>query len=172
MSRTGRVTAGELAPYRRNVRILVWMQGLRMFHITVPVLAPFLLANGLPKGDIFLLEGAFALVLMLWDAPSGYVADLWGRRRCLLAGDALQLSAMLLFATGHEFTTFLVAEVLSAISYGLVSGSDAALLYDSLAVQGRAGEYQRLESIAIVRGRLGEGLASIVAAALLWRSAP
>lgn len=156
----------------RNIRLLIWMQGLRMLLIVAPVYGPFFLANGLPKGDLFLLQGVFAFSLVVWEVPTGYLADRWGRRRCLALGDVLYTVAMLLFVMGHGFWPFCLAQMFSALGHGLVSGADSALLYDSLKARGRLEDYQRLESQAVFRGRMGEAVGAMIAAGFLFLAMP
>ncbi len=160
------------ARFDRNIRLLVWMQGLRMLYIVAPIYGPFFLANDLPKGDLFLLQGIFAFTMVLWEVPSGYLADRWGRRRCLALGDTLYVIAMLIFVMGHSFAPFFIAQMFSATSHGFVSGADSALLYDSLKARGREEEYQKLESRGVFRGRMGEAVGSLLASGFLFLSAP
>ncbi len=158
--------------FDRNIRLLIAMQGLRMLNMVDPIYGPFFLANGLPKGDLFLLQSVVAVVMVLWEIPSGYLADRWGRRRCIVLGDTFYVAAMLIFVFGHSFLPFCVAQAFLALGAGLVSGADTALLYDTLDVKDKVKEYQTLESRGIFRGRMGEAIGSLIASCFLFLGIP
>ena len=54
--------------------------------VLVPVAVPFFQSKGLTMRDVFTLQALFAGVVLLAEVPSGYMADLFGRRRVLLVG--------------------------------------------------------------------------------------
>ena len=45
----------------------------------MPILIPFLNAKGMSMEQVFQLQAAFALAVLVFEVPSGYIADLWGR---------------------------------------------------------------------------------------------
>ncbi len=51
--------------------------------LIVPVLVPFFQPKGLDLAEIFYLQAVYAAVIVLLEAPSGYFADVMGRRLAL-----------------------------------------------------------------------------------------
>ncbi len=99
--------------------------------------------------QIFLLQAVFAVVVLVMEIPSGYAADLLGRRITLLVGSVFIAlgHTMLLFADG--FAGLAVFELCLGIGSSLVSGTDLAILYDS-----EAGAGSRCRSAAGTRRAL------------------
>jgi MFS family permease len=63
--------------------------------------------------------------------PSGYIADIWGRRRAIIIGSAVNGCGFLWLVFADSFSHFLVYEVLMGLGVSLISGANLALLYDS-----------------------------------------
>jgi MFS family permease len=102
-----------------------------------------------------ILQTAFAVAIVVLEVPSGFFADRVGRRVSLFIGAAVVTAACIVYATGFGFTQFLVAEILWAVGGSLLSGTYAAILYDTLLALGRENEYKKIEGHATFLGLLG-----------------
>ncbi|MBR3753302.1 MAG: MFS transporter [Ruminiclostridium sp.] len=100
-----------------------------------------LTARGFPLWQVGLAEGVFHLVSLLAEIPSGMAADLMGRRRSLAAAGLCGLISALLMAFSATFFGVCLSMAFSALACSLISGSDEALLYDSLLQAGRQEDY-------------------------------
>jgi MFS family permease len=122
--------------------------------------------------EIFSLQALFALVVLLAEVPSGYLADLVGRRLTLVIG-ALAAgigNTLLVFADG--FWGLAAFEIALGIGYSLISGSDIAMLYDSESASRRGEDAARnvIGRLYSVR-TLSEALAAVTCSVLLiWWS--
>ncbi len=47
----------------------------------MPVLVPFFLKQAMTMQQIFLLQVCFGLTVLVLEVPSGYLSDLWGRKK-------------------------------------------------------------------------------------------
>lgn len=129
--------------YRNNARLLMWFAPFKALSISAGYLVPFFLEKGLNQSDIFLLQSIFSLTVVLWEVPSGWVADRIGRARSIQLSAPLAATSMIAYGFSDFFWQFVLCEVLLALAYGLVSGADQALLIDSLNADGREDEYVR-----------------------------
>jgi MFS family permease len=151
------------ARFARNVPLLYAARVLFWMHFFAAILVPFFRDwGGLELGEILLLNAWFMFWNSVLEVPTGAVADRFGRRASLLLGLATGALGTGLYVSAPALPVFLVAEVVMAAAYALISGADEALLYDSLLAAGRAGEAKRaiarLESaklLGIVLGALG-----------------
>jgi MFS family permease len=85
---------------------------------------------------------------MACEVPSGVVADRLGRKSTLLLGALVNGAGCFLFAAADSFALFATGEVLFALGTAMISGADSAMLYDSLAAEGRESEYPKAEGSA------------------------
>lgn len=100
-----------------------------------------LAARGFSLWQIGLAEGIFHVVSLLCEIPSGMAADLMGRRRSLAAAGICGMASALLMAFSTGFFGVCLSMAFSALACSFISGSDEALLYDSLLQAGSREKY-------------------------------
>jgi MFS family permease len=155
---------------RRDLRLFYVFRLLATSYLWAPIFTFFMAERGLSFRDRMLLGGLFSVVVMLVEVPTGALADRFGRKVSMQLG-ALAMTASGLFAYffAHDLPTFMVSEVLAALSLSLCSGADSAYLFDHLAARGVAHEYSRRESIASAWHQAGTAVAYAGGGFLAWR---
>jgi MFS family permease len=147
---------------RRNPSRLLVVRALYWTHFVAAVLVPFMTEwGGLTLVQVFILNAWFMMWNMLFEVPTGAVADRFGRKWSIVLGSVVTAAACLVYVSTPRFGVFLVAEVLFGLGNALVSGADEALGYDSLVVAGerhRAPRWlarlQAAQLVGIVAGAL------------------
>lgn len=132
------------------------------FWLFMPVLVPYYETHGLRATQIFMVQAAFNLALSAFEIPTGYLSDAFGRRRTLLVGALLFPLGILLYIFLPTFWGFVVAETVIALALSLRSGTDSALLYETLLVMGRQDEHKKQEGSAHFAERTGSAVAAIL----------
>lgn len=127
----------------------------------MPVVVLFYQDNGLSMQDIFLLKSIYSVAIVLMEVPTGYMADVWGRKPSLLTGAVLGAAGFALYSFSHGFFAFAVAEVILGIGHSFVSGSDSAMLYDTLKAAGQEKKYIKQEGWITSSGNFAEAFAGI-----------
>ena len=131
------------SPFARNIPIYYSFQFVRGFHFWLPVWFLFLQSqHGLSYVQIGFMEVLFGIATILAEVPTGAIADRFGRRVALGIGALGFAAATVLFAT-LNFPSLILGHLLMSITRTLMSGSDDALLYDSLRQLKRTDEYER-----------------------------
>lgn len=130
--------------------------------LIMPIIVLFYQDNGLSMQEIMTLKGINAVAVVLLEIPSGYFADVWGRKQTLILGSILGTVGFVLYSIGYGFWGFLAAEIVLGIGQSFISGSDSALLYDSLLHDKREDEYLKQESRQMSIGNFAEALAGII----------
>ena len=144
------------------------------FMVVIPVFVPLLQGYGLSMGQVLQTQAAFALTVALFEVPSGYIADLWGRRNAVLLGAGLNSLGFLSLLWADSFGDFLFYECILGVGFSLISGADLALLYDTevylqeQGLPGGAGAGKSLSRLIAIEAA-ASGIAGIVASLLmLW----
>ncbi|MBX2885994.1 MAG: MFS transporter [Granulosicoccus sp.] len=128
-----------------NVRLYPWYQSASSVLPWLPVF--FLYFNQyVTLSDALRLGAIYYLAVFILEVPSGYLSDKLGRRAILLMSSVFLLLAYGTFLWADNFDTLLVAQLFLAAGIAFQSGSDSALLYDSLAALSRESEYTRHEA--------------------------
>lgn len=128
----------------------------------MPIAVPFYQSHGLNMKDIFLLKSVYSIGIVVFEIPSGYLADVWGRKKTLIAGSILCAVGFMIYCFNHVMAGFFVAELILGIGQSFVSGSDSALLYDTLKFRQREKDYVREEGILNSIGNFSEAFAGII----------
>ena len=155
-----------------NIRNIYLLGFLNSFMVVNPIFVPLLQGHGLSMNQVLQTQALFALTVALFEVPSGYVADLWGRRRAMIAGGAISALGFLCLLQAHSFADFLIYEAVLGIGVSLVSGADLALLYDTevylqeRGLPGGAGAGKSLSRLIAVEAA-ASGIAGVVASLLL-----
>lgn len=104
--------------------------------------------------QILTLESAFAISLVILEIPSGYFADLYGRKRSLIIGSFIEVIGIALFVFSNTFEWFLLGEIIIGIGSSFCSGAGEALLYDSLLALKEEPKYKKIQGNMFFYGRM------------------
>jgi len=137
----------ESKALERNLHLFPRYKAATSFMPWLPVFFLFFIER-VSLGDAVLLGSASYFSVFLLEVPSGYCSDRFGRRPTLILATLMTIIACALFTVANSFAMLLVAQVLLASRIAFQSGSDSALLYDSLLALGREREYTERETIA------------------------
>jgi MFS family permease len=116
---------------QHNINLVYGLGFFHSFMIIVPVIVPFFMSKGLSLAEIFYLQTVYATTIVILEAPSGYLADIFGRRLALLAGSVFHGLGYLLLNFANDFSSLIIFEITVGIAGSLMSGADLALLYDT-----------------------------------------
>ncbi len=147
---------------RFNIPLLYVVKISKWFMLTMPVIFLFYRENGLGTRELFILKAVYAVSIVIMEVPSGYFGDMWGRRKSLIAGSVLGFLGFALYCFSNGFYGFLVCEVILGVGQSFISGSDSALLYDTLLEENRGDEYLGIEGKMVSVGNFAEAVAAPV----------
>ena len=157
---------------QNNIRTIYLMGFFSSFLVVLPVFVPLLQGHGLSMSQVLQTQALFALTIALFEVPSGYFADLYGRRLAILIGAGLNAVGFMSLLWADSFLDFVVYEVILGVGFSLISGTDLALLYDtevylqSRALPGGAGAGKSVSRLISVEAA-ASGLAGVAASLLL-----
>jgi MFS family permease len=143
----------------RGVYVFSFFQS---FLVIIPVIVPFWSLLGINLQQVFTLQAIFGATLIALDLPAGYVADLFGRRRALIAGSLIAALGFQFLWFARTFWEFAIYEVILAVGLALQSGCDIALLYNSLDRLKISGQKSAFLGRRMMFHTMGEGVASLL----------
>ncbi|MEA3446348.1 MAG: MFS transporter [Bacteroidota bacterium] len=147
--------------YLSNIPRLYLIKISKWFMLFMPIIVLFYQENGLGMADAILLKGIYSIVIVIFEIPSGYFADVWGRKKTIIIGSILGTMGFIMYDFSSAFSGFLIAELMLGIGQSFISGSDSALLYDSLLKENRQKDYIKMEGRMLSLGNFAETLAAI-----------
>lgn len=146
---------------QRNLIALYLVKLSKWFTLVMPIIVLFYEEHRLGLQDVFILKSVYSVAAVALEVPSGYLADVWGRKRCIVAGCVLFFGGYLCYSLTSTFAAFLVAEILLGIGQTMINGADSALLYDTSVHHGRENLYLRYEGRITMIGNFAEAVAGI-----------
>ncbi|MCD6590577.1 MAG: MFS transporter [Candidatus Aenigmarchaeota archaeon] len=135
------------------------LNGLTFF---IPIIVLFWQDNGLSLIQIMILQSLYSLTIVLLEVPSGYFADVFGRRKSLILAASFLTVGVFTYSLGHNFYQFLIAEILWGFGVSFVSGTDSALVYDTLKDLKKEKLYKKVMGNGVFYYLIATSLASVI----------
>lgn len=114
--------------------------------VVMPIIVLFYTDNGLTLSQVFLLQSIFAASVVFFELPTWYLWDMMTRKWSMLIWMWISLFAWAAYALlPWWFWQFALVEMFLALWFTFVSGSDTALIYDSLLAAGIEDEFKKIK---------------------------
>ena len=152
--------------YSSNITKLYLIKIAKWFMLTMPILFIFYRDLGLSELEMFQLKAFYSISIVIFEIPSGYVADVIGRKKTLIFGSVLGTAGFAIYSFFSGYWAFMAAEIILGLGQSFISGADSAILYDSLKADNRQNEYVKLEGRNFSVGNFSEAIAGFLGGAL------
>ena len=150
---------------KKKLEANIWKFYLYRIFSTLAFITPifilFLQENGLSMIQIMVIQSVYTAIIMLSVVPSGIAADYIGRKKVLLLSTILHVTGWFIYASGHNFLQFIIAESVFGLSAGMWMASGTAFFYDTLRELDREGSYKRLFGTVISIENVVTGFAAL-----------
>lgn len=148
--------------FKRNVKIDYIYCFMKNFDISSAIWVLYMVYKGLPLWQIGVVEGIFHIASFLFEVPSGALADLFGRKNVIIVGRLCSAISAVINLFANNLLGFAIGFTISALSYNLNSGSEEALVYDSLKKIGDEKSYLKVNSRLNLIIEISQGLATFI----------
>jgi MFS family permease len=155
-----------------NIKKLYFFSFLKMSLFPMAIITLYWKDQvGLSLSQILFLQAIYSVAMVIMEYPSGYISDRIGYRAALNLASLLGIIGWTLYTLASSFALVLVAEIILGFSFSFISGTDSALLYESIKDSGEKESYPRHEGRVSGVGQIGEACGAIFAG-LLYATAP
>uniref|UniRef100_UPI003217C529 MFS transporter n=1 Tax=uncultured Draconibacterium sp. TaxID=1573823 RepID=UPI003217C529 len=151
-----------MVKFRKNIPRLYLVKISKWFNMVMPIMLLFIQSNNMGMTELLVLKAIYSVAIVAMEIPSGWMADVWGRKKTLLLGSILGSAGFLIYSFSYGFLAFIVAEIILGLGHSFVSGADSALLYDSLKADNKTDKYVREEGRITSFGNFAEAIAGVV----------
>ena len=153
---------------KKQINKLLMFDGVSAFALAGASWVALLASRGYSTAEIGILESIFHVCSMLFEVPSGAVADVFGRKKTLALSRVCSILSAIVMVLSDSFFTIAVAMLFCALSYNLTSGTKEALAYDSLKLGGKQEDYLRYSSGDLIVNQLFSSAAVLLAGLALY----
>lgn len=117
---------------------------------------------GLNLAQIGLVEGIYHATSIVFEIPSGAVADLLGRKRSMVLSKICIAISCMIMLFARSFWLFVLSFIIQALGNNLNSGSEEALVYDSMKFAGQEECYMRVSGRLNMLIEVSQGIATVL----------
>lgn len=139
---------------------LINIFGNAQFHLVVYTL--FLLSKGFSTQQFFLIESAYYLVSLLLEIPTGVISDRVSRKWSLVLASVIGIPIIPIIVFSDSFIVVLLAMSVGGIGAALTSGTNTAILYDTLKALDLEGDFKKIAGKMGWYGSISMAFAGIV----------
>lgn len=147
---------------KHNILKIYLLKGVLWFMVAMPIIVLFFQEHGLSLTEVMIIQAIYSFSVAIFEIPSGYIADLFGRKYTIVLSTIFSFLGYLVFSFFGGFYAFAAASTLVGIGGSLISGSDSALLYDTLIETGDKKTYTKIEGRNYAIGNFSEATAGIL----------
>ena len=118
--------------YKKNIILDHFHTFFRSFNVTQAMWLIFLFNRGFSIFEIALFEGIFHITSLLFEIPTGAVADMFGRKTSRVLGILSYFIYIAIIISANNFGLVALGFIFCSLSYVFESGAAEAIVYDTL----------------------------------------
>lgn len=128
----------------RNINLMYFISSLMWARFYIPVIALFYIASQVPLEQFAIIMSVFALATLVLEIPSGVIADILGKKNTMIVATLFYIIELVIISFMNGFWPFLIAKIISGIGVALMSGTQSALIFDSLKKLNKTSEHKKI----------------------------
>lgn len=146
---------------KRNIILDYFSVFITNLNMQSSIWVLYLAYCGLNLAQIGLLEGIYHATGILFEIPSGAVADLLGRKRSMVLSRICIAASCIIMLFSRSFGLFALSFIIQALGNNFNSGSEEALVYDSMKYIGREEQYMGIYGRLNIILEVSQGIATV-----------
>ena len=127
-----------------------------------------LAARGYSLVEIGIVETVFHITSLIFEIPSGVLADVFGRKRMLIVSSIMRMIGNIVMILSNNLFMVSLSLAFYALSYNFSSGTGDALAYDSLKFAKMEAGFEKYMSNQLTIHRICGGISTLCAGFALF----
>jgi|TARA_Y100000310_G_scaffold307233_1_gene349152 MFS family permease len=152
----------EMGLKSRNIYLIYasMIAGGLLFFL--PILALYFEETLFTATNVALIFSIEAIAMVLFEVPTGAIADLFGRKKTLVLANFVVLIAVSFLYIGGSMLMFILFAIFNSFARALSSGTYNAFIYDSLKEENKEKYYKKVIGTFHALWPLGASIGSII----------
>lgn len=147
----------------RNLKLMMRYTACNGALFIVPVMVPFYHdAMGMSFNDVLIVQAVFAATVVILEVPMGWLSDMWQRKHVLALAAVVEAIGYGCLLLGDSIWWAAAGEAVVGVAICLISGTNIAMIYDSLLSADRTDEFRRNEGKRSAIGFYSVAVASVI----------
>lgn len=148
----------------KNIFLYILYQFLFGLYPIIPIMSLFFLAKHLNFGDIGILFAVFSISGFVFEIPTGYLGDKFGRRNSVMTGLFILGITSFIWTTLSSTFAFAIFAAIWMLGIAFISGSFEGYIYDYLKSKKQDSSYDKLLSLSGTTSYLAGAVGSVIGA--------
>lgn len=145
-----------------NISKLGWINVFFSAQFQAVVATIYLLSKGFNLAQVLLLGSFYAVAAMLSEIPTGMFSDQMGRKNSLIFSTVLDILAVITVILTNSFWVVAAMYAVSGVAASFSSGTDTAILYDTLCDLNRGDSFKKISGHIKWLGAWGGAIGGIL----------
>jgi len=145
-----------------NIRVMCVSSIIGGMLFFLPILALYMEKSLFSITNVALIFAIEAIAMAFFEMPTGAVADLFGRKKTMILAYISTLASLLFLYIGGSMLMFICYAILNAFGRSLASGTDSALIYDTLKEENKERHFKKIIGTYYALWPLGAAAGSII----------
>jgi MFS family permease len=128
----------------------------------LPIIALYLEENLFTITNVAIIFSIQAVAIAVLEIPTGAIADLFGRKKTLILANILSSIGLIFLYFGKTMTPFIIFAIFNATGRSLWSGTDSALIYDTLKEEKKEKYYKKVIGTYHALWPIGAAVGSVI----------
>jgi MFS family permease len=146
----------------RNIELIFISRFLFGMIFFMPILALYFQESLFTVTNVAIIFAVKSVASAVFEMPTGAIADLFGRKRTLVLAGVLMLVAIFFLYIGNNMFLFILFALVGALSHSLATGTDSALIYDTLQEEKKERYFKKVIGTFGALWPLGASVGSII----------
>jgi MFS family permease len=148
----------------KNIYLYLLYTFLFGLYPIIPIMSLFFLAKHLSFGDIGILFAVFSISGFIFEIPTGYLGDKFGRKNSVITGLFILGITSYIWTLLSSTLLFAIFAAIWMLGLAFISGSFEGYIYDYLKSKGQEGSYDKLISLSGTTSYFAGAIGSIIGA--------
>ncbi len=146
----------------RNINLMYISHTIGGMMFFLPIYALYLEQNLFTMTNVALIISIEAITAAVFEIPTGAIADIFGRKKTLISAYLLSLISLMFLYLGGNMLMFVSYAILNSFGRSLASGTDSALIYDTLKEENKERYFKKINGTYFALWPLGAATGSII----------
>ncbi len=147
---------------KRNIKLNYLNTFITNLNMQSCIWMLYLAYCGLNLTEIGIIEGMYHATSILFEIPSGALADLLGRKKSMVLSKLCITISCMIMLFSKNFWLFMLSFIIQALGNNLNSGSEEALIYDSMKYIDQEQNYIGVSGKLNIIVEIAQGIATVL----------
>jgi MFS family permease len=145
----------------KNISVIYGLKFLGGLVFFLPILALYFEEHLFTITNVALIFSIGAIAQAIFEVPTGAIADLFGRKKTYMLAKLSYIVALIFLIIGGNIIMFILFAIVDAFSKSLKSGTDSAIMYDTLKDENKEHYFKKVSGTASAISHGGIAIGSI-----------